>query len=302
MILITGATGHLGSAVIGRLLQRVDPTEVAAFVRDPDKATALSARGVSVRVGDYDDTDALKRAVDGVDRVLLIAGNDPRHRLQQHQNVIDAAQQAGVSFLGFASRSLRDVHASANTLMGDYFETEDRVRRSGLPHVFFRNALYLDTVPLYVGGARVFDTGIRLPTRDGKVAYALRRELGEALANGMLDHQGPDRTYVVAAPLAYDFADVAAALTEASGRTVEYTPVTDEDYLTHAHRAGVPDDVSRRVLGFYQDIRDNQLDETSGDLEHLLGRPPASLTEGLRELFDLPPSNAAEERGTNSST
>jgi NAD(P)H dehydrogenase (quinone) len=83
--------------------------------------------------------------------------------------------------------------------MGDYFETEDRIRRSGLPHLLFRNALYLDTVPLYVGGAQVFESGIRLPAGDGRVAYALRREMGEALANAMMDHVGTDHTYVVAA-------------------------------------------------------------------------------------------------------
>lgn len=287
MILVTGATGQLGSAVIARLLQRTDPSEVAGLVRDPSKAADLGARGVSVRVGDYDDTEVLARAMEGVDRVLLIAGNNPEHRIQQHQNVIDAAQRAGVAFIGFASRSMRDVHASENTLMGDYFETEDRIRRSGLAHVFFRNALYLDTVPLYVGGARVFDTGVRLPAGDGKVAYALRREMGEALANGMLDHEGGDRSYVVAAPQAYSFDDVAAALTELSGKTIDYVQLTDEEYFATTVKAGIPEHVAQRILGFYYDIRDNQLDETSSDLETLLGHQPATLTAGLRELFDL---------------
>lgn len=292
MILTTGATGQLGAAVIARLLQRTDPADVAALVRDPSKAIDLADRGVSVRVGDYDDIDALNRAMDGVDRVLLIAGTDPQHRVQQHQNVIDAAARAGVAFIGFASRSLRDVQSSNNTLMSQYFETEDRIRRSGLPHVLFRNALYLDTVPLYVGGARVFDTGVRLPAEAGKVAYALRREMGEALANAMLDHHGADRTYTVAAPRAYGFDDVAAALTEISGRTVTYTPVTDEEFLAGAGQAGLPEDVARRYLGFYYDIRDNQLDEMSNDLETLLGHQPATLAEGLHELFELPMSAA----------
>ena len=56
MILITGATGHLGSAVIDTLLQRLPATQIAAFVRDSAKATDLQAQGVSVRVGSYDDT------------------------------------------------------------------------------------------------------------------------------------------------------------------------------------------------------------------------------------------------------
>jgi NAD(P)H dehydrogenase (quinone) len=285
MMLVTGASGQLGSAVVRRLLERADAAEVAVLVRDERKATDLAGRGVAVRVGDYDDVAALDRAMIGVDRVLLIAGNDPQRRVQQHQNVIDAAVQAGVALIGFASRSLRDVQASKNSLMGDYFETEDRIRRSGLPHVLFRNALYLDTVPVYVGGSRVFETGIRLPAGDGRVAYALRREMGEALANAMLDHAGADRTHVIAASRAYTFDDVAAALTEISGRTVDYVQVSDEDYVAATVRAGVPEPLARRFLGFYFDIRDDQLDQTSTDLQTLLGREPATLQEGLRELF-----------------
>jgi len=286
MILITGATGQLGTAVIDQLLRRTEPTEVAALVRDPAKAADLKARSVAIRVGDYDDTDALARAMDGVDRVLLIAGNAPQRRVQQHQNVIDAARKAGVALLGFASRSLRDIQGSENGLMADYFATEDRIRRSGLSHILFRNALYLDAVTFYVGGARVFDTGvIRVPTGDGKVAYALRREMGEALANAMLDHRGDSRTYVVASPRAYSFHDVAAALTEISGKTITYTPITDDEYVAGAVQAGMPEQAARHMLGFCSDIRDNQLDETSTDLETLLGHRPATLTEGLRELF-----------------
>jgi NAD(P)H dehydrogenase (quinone) len=287
MMLITGATGQLGSAVVRRVLEHTTGADVAALVRDPSKAVDLAARGVSVRVGDYDDTAALDRAMAGVDRVLLIAGNDPQRRVQQHQHVIDAARRAGVGLFGFASRSLRDIHTSKNTLMGDYFETEERIRRSGLPHLFFRNALYLDTVPIYVGGARVLDTGVRLPAGSGKVAYALRREMGEALANAMLDHGGADRTYVVSGPRAYTFDDVASALTEVSGRSVRYTRISDEEYVANAVRSGVPEHLARRFLGFYSDIRDDQLDETSSDLATLLGREPATLAQGLREVFKL---------------
>lgn len=286
MILVTGATGQLGTAVVDRLLERGDQP-VAALVRDASRATALSARGVTVRLGDYDDADALEEAMVGVERVLLVAGNQPGQRVQQHQNVIDAARRAGVVLFGFASRSLRDIGASENTLMGDYFETEERIRRSGLPHLLFRNALYLDTVPVYVGGARVLETGIRLPAGEGRVAYALRREMGEALANAMADHTSADRTYVVAAPRAYGFDDVAGALSEISGSPVTYTPVSDDRYVTDAVAAGLAEPLARRFLGFYSDIREDQLSETSHDLEALLGRPPASLKAGLAEVFAL---------------
>jgi len=285
MILVTGATGQLGTAVVRRLLARTDGANVAVLVRDPARAVDLEHRGVSVRVGAYDDRDSLARAMEGVERVLLIASNEFEQRMRQHQNVIDAARAAGVGLLGFTSRSLNDMERSQNAMMRDYFETEARIHDSGVPAVIFRNALYLDTLPFSLGGPAVFEAGIRVPGGHGRVAYALRREMGEATANAMLDHSAGSRSYVLAAPRAYTFDDVARALSEISGATVTYTPVSDGEFVAHAVAHGVPEPMARHLVGFFADVRDDQLDETSTDLEALLGRAPASLRDGLAELF-----------------
>jgi NAD(P)H dehydrogenase (quinone) len=288
MLLITGATGQLGTAVVRQLLARTDASQIAVLVRDPGKAVGLDRQGVTVRLGDYGDTDSLARAMQGVDRVLLIASSEFQQRMQQHQNVIAAAQAAGVELLGFTSRSLNHMEGSQNAMMRDYFETEARIRESGVPAVIFRNALYLDTLPFSLGGPAVFKSGIRVPAGQGRVAYALRREMGEATANAMLDHSGGDRTYVLAAPKAYTFDDVARALSEISGSAVTYTSVSDEDFVAYAIEQGVPEQMARHLVGFFADVRDNQLDETSTDLQTLLGRAPASLKDGLAELFTPP--------------
>jgi NAD(P)H dehydrogenase (quinone) len=288
MLLVTGATGQLGTAVMRQLLTRTEASNIAVLVRDPGKAAELGRQGVSVRVGDYGDPASLARALAGVDRVLLIASNQFQQRAQQHQNVLDAVKAADVELLGFTSRSLTNPTASGNVMLHDYFQTEAQIRESGMRWVIFRNALYLDTLPLFLGGPKVFREGIRLPTGHGKVAFALRRELGEASANAMLDHTGENRTYVLAAPHAYTFGDVARALSDLSGRTVAYTPVSDAEFVAHAVKLGVVEQMAAHLVDSLHDVRDNQLDETSTDLEALLGRAPASLKTGLAELFPVP--------------
>jgi NAD(P)H dehydrogenase (quinone) len=288
MILVTGATGQLGTAVVRQLLARTGASRIAVLARDPAKAAGLERRGVSVRAGEYGDTGSLARAMKGVDRVLLIASSEFRQRAQQHQNVIDAARAANVELLGFTSRSLRNADSSRNTMLRDYFETEARLRESGVPAVIFRNALYLDTLPVFLGGPAVFTTGIRLPTGQGQVAFALRREMGEAAANAILDHPGGDRTYVLAAPRAYTFGDAARALSEISGSIVTYASVSDDEFVAHAVRSGVPEAMARHLTESFADVRDNQLGETSTDLRALLGRDPVPLRDGLAELFTPP--------------
>jgi len=179
---------------------------------------------------------------------------------------------------------LRDSRASANTLLGDDFETEERIRRSGLPHLLFRDARYLDAIPVDVGGAPVFETRIRLPAGDGRVADALRRDMGEALANAMLGHAGADRTYV-AAPRTYSVGDVATALAEVSGKSVADAETSDEEYVADAARAGAPEHLARRVPGFYAGIRGNQLDETNSSRCSAASPPPSRrAARGLRAV------------------
>lgn len=82
--------------------------QIAGLVRDESKAADLKAKGVAIRIGDYDNLAALDLAMRGVDKVLLIAGTDEEKRLQQHKNVIDAAKKAGVKCVAFTSRTFKD--------------------------------------------------------------------------------------------------------------------------------------------------------------------------------------------------
>lgn len=76
MILVTGATGHLGTAVIRQLLKKTPANKIAAFARDAGKAADLKEKGVDIRVGSYDDAASLDKALRGIEKVLVIAGTD----------------------------------------------------------------------------------------------------------------------------------------------------------------------------------------------------------------------------------
>ena len=286
MILVTGATGQLGTAVVQNLLQKTSANQIAALVRDESKASASKERGVDIRVGNYDDTASLDKAMQGIEKVLLIAGTDEDNRLRQHQNVVDAAKKAGVQCVAYTSRALKDRNTLANLLMEGHFQTEDYIIHSGLPYVLFRNVLYMDAIPQFVGG-KVFDTGIYLPAGQGKVAYALRSEMGEAIANALSEGNCASRIYKLTGSQSYSFDDVAATLTNLSGKEVKYTPAEKSSFEAQMKGRGLPETVVQRIIGFLTDIKNGQEEEVSPDLENLLGRKPASLQEGLKALFNL---------------
>lgn len=286
MILVTGATGQLGRSVVQTLLQKTSADQIAVLVRDERKAADLKEQGVIIRVGEYDDIASLDRAMQNIDRVLLIAGTDEAKRVQQHRNVIQAAKQAGVSCLAYTSRALKNRTTLVNTLMEGHFQTEDDLKASGLGYSIFRNVLYMDSIVFYVG-EQGLEHGFGLPTGQGRVAYALRSEMGEALANWLVAGACENRIYKLTGSEAYSFDDVARILTDLTGKQVKYTPIEDAAFEAQLKARGVPDMLIPRFLGFQTDIKNGQEDEISPDLEHLLGRKPAPLQAGLKGLFKL---------------
>ena len=287
MILVTGATGHLGMVVIQTLLKNTSANQIAALVRDESKAAALKEKGVDIRIGSYDDVASLDKAVQGIEKALLIAGTDEENRVQQHQNVVNAAKKAGVHWIAYTSRTLKDRKTMANELMDGHFQTEDHIKASGLNYAIFRNVLYMDTIPQFVGGEKVFDTGIYLPAGQGRVSFALRSDLGEAIANALLKSGDDNRLYSLTGSESYSFDDVAAALTDLSGKKVDYKPADKPSFEAQMTGRGLPEPVVRRLIGFMTDIKNGQEDAVSPDLENLLGRRPASLQEGLKGLFSF---------------
>lgn len=286
MILITGATGHLGNTVIQTLFTHIPAGQVAAYVRDAAQAADLTAKGVSVRVGDYDNTELLDQAMQGVEKVLLIAGGNAPNGLQQHQNVVDTAKKAGVRCIAYTGRALKNRDTLVNKLMVRHFQTEDYIKASGLNYVLFRNILYMDTLPIFTGPT-VFETGISLPAGQGRVSYALRSDMGEAIANVLVRDDCANRIYDFTNTESYSFDDVAAALAELSGKPVQYADSAPEELAERMKGRGVPDGVVQMTIGFMTDIKNGQEDSISPDLESWLGRNPTPLKEGLKSLYKL---------------
>lgn len=75
MIIVTDASGKLGSRIVDRLLERIPADQVGVSVRDPDRVAPPAAAGVRVRHGDYDDPNTLTDAFEGADKVLIVSAS-----------------------------------------------------------------------------------------------------------------------------------------------------------------------------------------------------------------------------------
>ena len=288
MIVVTGATGKLGRAVVRTLVGRVGPDRVGASVRDPDKAADLAALGVRVRRGDFGDPRSLPHAFEGAAQLLIVSSNarayggDP---LVQHCSAIDAARSAGVRRIVYTSHMAANA-ASVFPPARDHAATEDMLRQSGLAWTALRHGFYAESGLMLMGDAP--KTGALEAPADGKVAWTSHADLAEADAvilasDGM--HDGP--TPPLTGSEALDLADLAGIAAQLLGRSVERRIIPDEDMKARMATRGTPEAAANISLGLYLASRAGEFAIVDPTLARLVNRAPASMRDLLAEKLGI---------------
>jgi NAD(P)H dehydrogenase (quinone) len=230
-------------------------------VRDPEKAADLAARGVRVRVAAYDDPPALEAALSGADKLLLISGNEVDRRIPQHKNVIDAARSAGVKHLVYTSAP--KATTSSLVLTPEHKATEEYLAASGLPYTVLRNGWYTENYVRTAETARQTGT-IVAAVGDGRVASASRADYAAAAAAALLGEGQEGKVYELSGDYAWDFNELAAALTELLGKPITYQPVDGAALIEILASAGVPRPGAEFAAALDANIAAGLLAETSG--------------------------------------
>jgi NAD(P)H dehydrogenase (quinone) len=280
-ILVTGATGKLGTKVVETLLKSVPANQLAVSVRNPEKTEGLIARGVEVRHGDFDRPETLDIAFTGIDRLLIIsADGDNETRIRQHGNAIDAAKRAGVKFIAYTS--LANAAESKNFLAPTHQASEEAILKTGIPYSFLRNNWYLENEISSIQGVLAGAPWVT-SAGNGKVGWALRLDYAEAIANVMAGSGHENTIYELSGKLLTQ-EQLAAALGAVLDKNVPVQQVDDATYADIMKAAGVPDFVIPILAGIQQGIREGTLEVENSDLEKLLGRPVTSINEALSQV------------------
>lgn len=278
---VTGSTGNFGSLAIDSLMkQGVPAKDIVAVARSTQKAERLKAKGIDVRLADYADRDALKHAFAGIDRLLLVSGSEVGKRVEQHNNAIAAAKDAGVRLVAYTSLIAAD--SSPNPLAGEHVATEAALKASGLEWIILRNNWYTENYAGALAGAKA--TGeIGAAVKDGKVASALRAEYAEAAARALTGSAHAGKTYELAGAL-WGYPELAKAAQELFGRPVTFHTRTEAEQKTALMTIGLPEGLAAFFAAVDVSIEAGSLAHTSGDLEKLLGRKPLGLKEAIATL------------------
>ncbi|WP_395729830.1 SDR family oxidoreductase [Nakamurella sp.] len=278
-VAVTGATGKLGALVISELLRTTDPGSIVAVVRDATKAADLTTQGIQVRQADYADPQALRGAFDGVDALLFVSSSEVGQRVEQHRNVIDAAAAAGVGRVVYTSAP----RATTSTLVlaPDHKFTEEYLTASGLPFTILRNNWYTENYLGQIETARQTGTLVAA-AGDGRVASASRADFAAAAAVVLTQAGHEGRVYELGGDHAWDFTELAAALSEIVDAPVTYRSVDGPTLVGILQQVGLDAGTAGFVAQMDDDIAHGALAEVTGELSKLIGRPATPLLDGLR--------------------
>lgn len=282
MIIVTGATGQLGSRIVEHLLTLVPASTVGVSVRDVAKADTLEGRGVRVRTGDFTEPDSLKNAFDGADTVLVVSASI-RGEAAAAANIaaIDAAVSAGAQRILYTSHQ-----AASNTSlfapMLTHAVTEEHLATQNVPFTSLRNGFYATTLGYHLGGA--LESGELKAPEDGPVSWTAHADLAEAAAIALANNGTQGVTPPLTATETLDFADVAAILSDLTGRTITRIVLNDEDWKAAAIARGTPPAAAEFTLGMFRAARRGEFAVTDPTLEAVVGHPTSTAREVIAHL------------------
>ncbi len=265
-VLVTGATGNVGSHVVRELQAR--GAQLRAFVRDPEKLS-----GVELAVGDFADPASIRRALRGVDRVFLSSADGP-DKVAHETAVIDAA--AGrVELIVKASTMYARVGSPLKPFDWNA-RSEQHLKASGVPAVVLASGFYMTN--LLAAAEPVRRQGVLpAPAGDGAVAMIDPRDVAAVAAVALTGDGHAGRTYRLTGPEALTYARIAEIL------GAQYVDVPPEAARRELESSGLPDWLVDHLARAFALIRSGALAETTDVVRAVTGREPRDLGAFARD-------------------
>jgi uncharacterized protein YbjT (DUF2867 family) len=235
MILVTGATGNTGSAVLQQLERR--RAVVRAMVRSSKDASRVPNTSATVVVGNFDDPRSLEAALDGVTRAYLVTPSSPDAEAQQVR-FAELAAAAGLERLVKLSQFAAE-ESSPVRFLRYHATVERRIRELGIGFTFLRPNLYFQGL-LALQPMIAAEGHFVAPIGDARVSAVDVRDIAAVAAIALTEESHDGKIYTITGPAAMTHTEIASALSRAIGRRVAFVDVPSDAFAAALKAAGVP--------------------------------------------------------------
>jgi uncharacterized protein YbjT (DUF2867 family) len=280
MILITGATGHIGRELVPQLVDRGAPVRV--LIRDPERAASLPASAERV-VGDLTDPATLPSALDGVDRLfVLFPGIDHA----PVDNLLTAARAAGVARLTYLSSYA--VGIEPLPAMGRFHhEREQLVASHAIPATILRPGGFMTNTLDWLATLR--SDGVVLdPVGPGRAALIDPADIAAVAAATLTDERHTGRIYTLTGDHPLTVREQVHVLEEAVGAPIPVREVaTPEEAVRFRYPNGAPPALAAAIVEGLRSMRADTEGFVTHDVEQVLGRTPRSFADWCHRYAEV---------------
>lgn len=284
---ITGASGHLATAVAERVAEiRGSTADLVLTTRTPG-AVAETLRGAEIRRADFTDPASLNAAFRGTTRLLLISADNIQERGGWHRAAIDTAKAAGVGHIVYTSM-VEPVAENPALIADSHRATEEHLVASGVPYTIVRCALYSD-FQLFEGAEAVAAGEFRHNRGDGGCSYVARADCAAVAAAVLAADGAPGGIVDVTGPEALTAADLAALYSDVSGTAIDAVEVSDDDMAAALQPADGADPDGHAQYGaalavsLGRAIREGFFGRVTTTVRDMTGTEPRTVAELLDE-------------------
>jgi NAD(P)H dehydrogenase (quinone) len=271
---VSGASGHLGRAVVSELRQRADGHKVVAISRTPETITA-PAQG---RFGDYDHPGSLAEAYADLDRLLIIPSLNAGTLGEQNVAAIDAAVKAGVKHIVFMSAAGAR-RAEGPVLGTPYWWGEQRLIAAAPAWTILRMNFYAESFAQQAQASLA--QGLLAGLAENRVAFVARDDVAAAAAGILLGDGHDGAIYTATGPELLSGAERASLIAEITDQPLEFRLIAEEQLRAGLTQAGLAAPLINTVVSIQASFAEGAFDILTGDVERLGGRPPKALRDVL---------------------
>ncbi|MEZ5199572.1 MAG: SDR family oxidoreductase [Bacteroidales bacterium] len=280
-ILVTGATGTIGSFVVENL-QKAN-ADFIALVRSEEKAKSLNDKGILTVIGDLEDIESLRNAMSGIDKLFLLSVTSPESPKLQG-NAVKVAKEKGIKHI--VKISARGANPDATFNIGRFHgETEEDIRQSGIPFTFVQPHSFLQNL-LFEAGTIKNENAIYASMADGKIPMVDARDIAAVASKALMETGHEGQSYIVTGPRAISYHDIASELSNQLGRSIKYISTSLEEGYKSMMDAGMPGWLADDITALNKVYGENKATEVSHDVEKVTGNKPIGLNKFIADYLD----------------
>jgi uncharacterized protein YbjT (DUF2867 family) len=280
MILITGASGNAGGAVLHEVLKA--GSGVRAMVRSQQDSAKLP-QGAAV-IADFADKASLGRATQGVDTVYLVC-SPVRELVELESNMVDACREAGVKHI--VLNSALGAGDFGKSFPSWHRKVEDKLKGSGMDYTILRPNGFMQNLIAYFAPSIRAEGSFYQSTGNAKISHIDLRDIAAAAAlilRAPSQHIG--KIYELNGPEVLSYAEVAEKISQATGRNVQYVDIPPDAQRKALSDMGMPDFMVAALLELQEYYASGKASKVDGTLESLIHRAPTKMDQFLREFAD----------------